>query len=76
MDKIITALRGLRKWSILVITLMVSSILLCFHLVTGGQFVELNKAIIIAFMASNAVDFAKKAVMSKDDAPKEPPKED
>lgn len=75
MDKFITAIRGLRKWSILVITLLVTSILLTFQLLTGAQFIELNKAIIIGFMASNAVDFAKKHIMSKED-PKDPPKED
>lgn len=75
MSKFIAAIRGLRKWSILVITLTVTSGLLAFHLLTGAQFIDLNKAIILGFMASNAVDFAKKHIMSKDD-PKEPPKED
>lgn len=58
-DKWIERIRGLRKWSIMVILIVISIALRVSGLLSGVEMVSLLKDTTIAFMASNAIEHAR-----------------
>ena len=59
LDKLINTIRGLRKWSVMMIILVVGIVFLSMGTLTGVEFVALIKGVAIAFMSSNAVEHIK-----------------
>jgi hypothetical protein len=57
-DKWIERIRGLRKWSIMVIIIIIGIVFRVLDYVNGVEFVSLLKGIGVAFMASNAIEHA------------------
>ena len=58
MDKLVSIIKGLRTWSIMILILSISCAFLMTGLLTGIEFVALIKGVGVAFMASNAVERA------------------
>lgn len=46
-------LKGLRKWTVMVLLLAASAIFRAFDLLTGAEFVDLVKPTVIAFVSAN-----------------------
>ena len=65
MNKLINIIKGLRKWSIMIIIIIVGIIFLTNGLLSGLEFVALIKGVAIAFMSSNAVEHVKDAFIKK-----------
>lgn len=65
LNKIIGTIKGLRKWSIMFILIVISIIFRVNGLLTGIEFVALLKGTAIAFFSSNAIEHIKTAVISK-----------
>lgn len=65
MNKLIGTIKGLRKWSIMMIIITVGVIFLTKGLITGVEFVNLIKGVAIAFMSSNAIEHVKDAFSKK-----------
>ena len=65
MDRWLRMIRGLRKWSIMMVIIIVGIIFRVVELINGVEFVSLLKGIGVAFMASNAVEYVKDAVSGK-----------
>lgn len=57
-DKWIERIRGLRKWSIMVLIIAIGITFRVLDYVNGVEFVSLLKGIGVAFMASNAIEHA------------------
>jgi hypothetical protein len=58
-DKWIERIRGLRKWSIMVVIILIGIVFRVMGYVNGVEFVSLLKGIGVAFMASNAIEHAR-----------------
>jgi hypothetical protein len=67
MDKILHVIRGLRKWSIMLLIVVVGVIFRTNDLLNGLEFVSLIKGVAIAFMSSNAVEHVKDIITNKKD---------
>lgn len=65
MDKLISIIKGLRKWSIMMIIIIIGVIFLAKGILTGVEFVALIKGVGVAFMASNAVERTIEGVVKK-----------
>lgn len=63
--KVLSTIKGLRKWSIMFLLLLVGIVFRMTDLLTGVEFVSLLKGTAIAFFSSNAVEHVKSAVASK-----------
>lgn len=63
--KIVNVIRGLRKWSIMFMLVIVGIAFRMSDLLTGVEFVSLLKGTAIAFFSSNAVEHVKD-VFNKD----------
>lgn len=72
---LIGLIKGLRKWSIMMIIIIIGVHFLTTGLLTGVEFVALIKGVAIAFMSSNAVEHVKD-VFTKKDGKKEDMSED
>lgn len=59
MDKWIERIKGLRKWSIMVLVITIGVVFRVLELLNGIEFVALIKGVAVAFMASNAIEHAK-----------------
>ena len=59
LKKLTSFISGLRKWTIMVLILVVGISFRIAELITGAEFVVLIKGVAIAFMSSNAVEHAK-----------------
>lgn len=57
--KLTSFISGLRKWTVMVLILVVGIVFRITELLTGAEFVVLIKGVAIAFMSSNAVEHAK-----------------
>lgn len=73
MENLFKFIKGFRKWSIMMIIIIIGVIFLMSGLLNGVEFVALIKGVAIAFMSSNAVEHVKdlfasekKEDMSKD----------
>ena len=64
-DKWIERIRGLRKWSIMMIIIGIGILFRVYGLLNGVEFVSLIKGIGVAFMASNAIEHARYFISSK-----------
>lgn len=58
-DKWIERIRGLRKWSIMMALIAVGVVFRVHGYINGVEFVSLLKDVSIAFMASNAIEYAR-----------------
>ena len=58
-DRWVERIRGLRKWSVMVIVIAVAVVFRVMNYVNGVEFVDLIKGIAVAFMASNAIEHVK-----------------
>lgn len=67
MNKILHVIRGLRKWSIMLLIVIVGVIFRTNDLLNGLEFVSLIKGVAIAFMSSNAVEHVKDIITGKKD---------
>lgn len=67
MNKILHVIRGLRKWSIMLLIVIVGVIFRTNDLLNGLEFVSLIKGVAIAFMSSNAVEHVKDMITGKKD---------
>ena len=65
MDKWIQRIKGLRKWSIMMIVIIVGIIFRVTALISGLEFVGLIKGVAVAFMASNAIEHVREALVKK-----------
>lgn len=65
MNKLIGIIKGLRKWSIMIIIITIGVIFLVNGTLSGLEFVALIKGVAIAFMSSNAVEHIKDAFTKK-----------
>jgi hypothetical protein len=65
MEKILRIIRGLRKWSIMLLIIIVGIIFRVNDLLNGVEFVALIKGVAIAFMSSNAIEHAKDMIIKK-----------
>lgn len=65
MNKLIGTIKGLRKWSIMMVIITVGVIFLVNGLISGIEFVALIKGTAVAFMTSNAVEHVKDAFIKK-----------
>lgn len=65
LNKVVSAIKGLRKWSIMFLLLLVAIVFRITDLLTGVEFVSLLKGTAIAFFSSNAVEHVKAAVTKK-----------
>ncbi len=65
LNKIVNTIKGLRKWSIMFLLVVISIIFRINGLLTGLEFVALLKGTAIAFFSSNAVEHIKAALTSK-----------
>lgn len=70
-DRWIERIRGLRKWSIMLILIIISTTLRVNGLLTGIEMVSLLKDIGVAFMASNAIEHARYFLSSKKEEDKD-----
>lgn len=61
----ISLIKGLRKWSIMMIIIVIGVYFLTKGLLTGVEFVALIKGVAIAFMSSNAVEHIKDVFTGK-----------
>jgi len=75
MEKLLSLIKGLRKWSIMMIIITVGIVFLVNGMLSGLEFVALIKGVAIAFMSSNAIEHVKDA-FSKKEEPKEDMSED
>jgi len=66
-DKWIERIRGLRKWSIMLLLMVVGVSLRVNDLLTGVEFVSLLKDVAVGFMASNAIEHARYFLSNKKD---------
>jgi hypothetical protein len=64
--KALSLIKGLRKWSIMFLILVVGVIFRLTDYISGLEFVALVKGTAIAFMSSNAVEHVKK-IFTKED---------
>jgi hypothetical protein len=80
MNKLVSVIKGLRKWSIMAVIITIGVILLVNGMLSGIEFVTLVKGVGVAFMASNAIenagDVIKKVVTKKIKGQKEDLSED
>lgn len=76
MDKWIERIKGLRKWSIMILIICIGVTFRVMSLINGVEFVALIKGVGVAFMASNAVEYVKDVVVSKIEGKKEDMSED
>lgn len=58
-DKWIERIRGIRKWSVMIALIIVGIVFRVLGLLNGVEFVALLKDASIAFMASNAIEYAR-----------------
>lgn len=65
MDKWIERIKGLRKWSIMIIIIIVAVVFRMNSLINGLEFVSLIKGVGVAFMASNAIENIKQTIVKK-----------
>lgn len=65
LNKLIGTIKGLRKWSIMFLLVVVSIIFRMSGLLTGLEFVALLKGTAIAFFSSNAIEHVKSAFVKK-----------
>lgn len=63
----IERIRGLRKWSIMVILIGISVTLRVAGMLSGLEMVTLLKDVAVAFMASNAIEHARYFLSEKKD---------
>ena len=61
MEKLISTIKGLRKWTIMVLIIIVGIVFLVKGMISGLEFVALIKGVAIAFMSSNAIEHVKDA---------------
>lgn len=66
----IERIRGLRKWSIMMIIILIGIYFRIEDYINGVEFVSLLKGIGVAFMASNAIEHAR-SFFSKEDKSKD-----
>lgn len=65
LDKWLERIKGLRKWTVMMVIIIVGIIFRVTSLITGLEFVGLIKGVAVAFMASNAVEHVKGIVDNK-----------
>ena len=65
LSKAISTIKGLRKWSIMFLLVVVGIIFRVTDLLSGVEFVALLKGSAIAFFSSNAVEHIKTAISGK-----------
>ena len=65
LKKVINTIKGLRKWSIMFLLVVVAITFRITELLTGVEFVALLKGTAIAFFSSNAVEHIKSAIVAK-----------
>ena len=65
LNKVVNTIKGLRKWSIMFLLVVVGIIFRVTELLTGVEFVALLKGTAIAFFSSNAVEHVKAAFTKK-----------
>lgn len=65
MKKLIGIIKGLRKWSIMIIIIIIGVTFLINGMLNGVEFVALIKGIGVAFMASNAIERTIEAIKGK-----------
>lgn len=65
LNKIVNTIKGLRKWSIMFLLVVVGITFRIAGLLTGVEMVALLKGTAIAFFSSNAVEHIKTAITSK-----------
>jgi len=65
LNKLMRTIKGLRKWSIMFLLIVISIIFRVTDLLTGLEFVALLKGTAIAFFSSNAVEHIKSAFNKK-----------
>lgn len=61
LNKFMNLIKGSRKWSVMMIIIIVGVIFLVNGMLSGLEFVALIKGVAIAFMSSNAVEHVKEA---------------
>lgn len=59
LNKIVSTIKGLRKWSIMFLLVVIGVVFRVNDLLTGVEFVALLKGTAIAFFSSNAVEHVK-----------------
>ena len=65
-NKWIERIRGLRKWSIMILIILISTTLRIIGMLTGLEMVSLIKDVAVAFMASNAIEHARYFLSDKE----------
>lgn len=66
LEKTLSIIKGLRKWSIMMIIIIVGVVFLVNGMLTGVEFVALIKGVAIAFMSSNAIEHVKEVFTKSD----------
>lgn len=66
-DQWVERIRGLRKWSIMMIIVSTGIAFRLAGYISGVEFVDLLKGIGVAFMASNAIEHVKYFISKKED---------
>lgn len=67
LNNLINTIRGLRKWSIMFILIVVSIVFRMNGLLTGLEFVALLKTSVVAFFASNSIEHVRSIFFKKDE---------
>jgi hypothetical protein len=65
MEKVLRIITGLRKWTIMLLIVIVAIVFRVEDLINGLEFVSLIKGVAIAFMSSNAIEHAKDIILNK-----------
>lgn len=65
LKRIISTVQGLRKWSIMLLLIIIGVIFRVTNLLSGVEFVALLKGTGIAFFSSNAIEHVKSAILAK-----------
>ena len=65
LQKIVSTIKGLRKWSIMLLLIIIGVVFRLNDLLTGVEFVALLKGTAIAFFSSNAVEHVKSAFKAR-----------
>lgn len=66
-----SVIKGLRKWSIMFIIIIIGITFRINEMLNGTEFVSLIKGVSIAFMSSNAIEHTKEAIIKKIESKKE-----
>ena len=65
LSKVVDTIKGLRKWSIMFLLVVIAIVFRITDLLSGAEFVTLLKGTAIAFFSSNAIEHVK-TVFKKD----------